>query len=147
AVARSAGYGRVETPRGAVARNSRAGGVLRDLQTSAVDVERADVAVAEVRRENESVIRRDREPAQLGWETGARVDLRQSADVEITASVDGSDGAPVADGVSEDEGIRPAVKESDVERRGRLPILERGLPEGAVLVDGEHDETVGIGRV
>src|SRR5262249_56513412 len=91
AVARAAGYGRVETPRGAVARNSRAGGVLRDLQTSAVDVERADVAVAEVRRENESVIRRDREPAQLGWQTGARVDLRQPAPVEINASADGSD--------------------------------------------------------
>src|SRR5262249_3681503 len=89
----------------------------------------------------------DGEPAQLRREAPARVDLHQRTDVEIPASIDGPDGAPVPDGISEDESVRPAVQEGDVERRGPLPVLDRGRPARAVLVDGEYDEAVGIRRI
>src|SRR5262245_54107438 len=49
-VGRAADHGSVEPPGGAVSRNLRARGVARDLEAAAVDVEAADVAVAEVRR-------------------------------------------------------------------------------------------------
>src|SRR5262249_53184662 len=102
-VARSAGHGWGQTSSGAIARYLRARGVLRDLQAPAVDVKATDVAVAEVRREDEPVIRRNGEPAQLGRQAPARVDLHQRADVDLAVSIDGAYGAPVADGISEDE--------------------------------------------
>src|SRR5215813_15455180 len=55
-VARSTADVAAECPERAVSRNLGAGGVLRDLQPLAVDVKRADVAVAEVRRIHDAVI-------------------------------------------------------------------------------------------
>src|SRR5262249_7559593 len=145
--ARPAGDGQVQTSGSAVARNFRACGILRDLETLAVETKRADVAVAEIRRIHRSVIRGDGKPAQLGRQPGTGVDLHQRTHLELPVSIDGSYGTPVADRISDDEGIRLAVQEGDVERRTTLRVLERALSERAVLLDGEDDEAVGIRRI
>src|SRR5215510_5250569 len=147
AIAGSTRHARVETSGGPVARNLRARGILRDGEPVAVDAEAADVAVPEVRRKYESVIWGDAEPAQLRRQAGARVDLQQWADVEPSVCIDSSHGASVADGISDDERIRPAVQEGDVERRAGLPVLERGLSERAVPVHGKYDEAIGVRHI
>src|SRR5262245_6350104 len=146
-VARSAGDGCIETSGRSIAWNSRARGILRDLQAPAVDTKRADVAVTEIRCVDHSVIRGNGDPTQLRRQACGRIDLHQRTDAEIPVAIDGSHRAPVADGISDDEGIRLAVQEGNVERRTRLPVLERGWPKRAVLVDGEYDDAVGIWRV
>src|SRR4029077_347096 len=65
AIARSAGDSGVETSGGAIARNLRTRGILDDAEPGAVDPVAADVAVTEVRRIDEPIIRGDGEPAQL----------------------------------------------------------------------------------
>src|SRR5262249_45127972 len=132
AVARPAGDGRIQTSRRAVARNSCTRRILRDLEALAVEAKRADVAVAEIRRIHGSISRRDGEPAQLGRQPGAGVDLHQRTHLEFPVSIDGSYGTPVADRISDDEGIRLAVQEGDVERRSPLRVLERALSKLAV---------------
>src|SRR5262245_26264135 len=66
AVRRAAGDVSTEPPGGAVSRNFLARGIARDFQVAAVDVVAADIAVAEVRSEHRSVVRGNRQPAQLG---------------------------------------------------------------------------------
>src|SRR5262249_10269064 len=146
-IARSAGDGSVETSGGAIARHLWACWIPGDAEPGAVNPVAADVAVTEVRREHESVIRRDGEPAQLRRQAWARVDLHERADVDLAVSVNGCHGAPIADGISEDKGIRPAVQEGDVERRARLRVVEPGCAKRAVILQGEYDEAVGIWRI
>src|SRR5262249_28353846 len=122
----------------------RARGILRSGERVAVDAEAAEVAVTEVRREHESVIRGDGEPAQLRRQAQARVDLYEWADVELAVSVDASQGAAVADGISDDEGIWPAVEEGDVERRGPLRVVKPGCAKRAVPAHREYDQAVGV---
>src|SRR6266851_8707801 len=67
AVARAAADGPVERAAPlAIARNLRAGGVLDDGDHVAVDAVASEVAVAEIRREHQAVIRGAGEPAQFG---------------------------------------------------------------------------------
>src|SRR4029453_12384268 len=87
------------------------------------------------------------DPPHLRRQAPAGIDLHQRTDLEIPVSIDRSDGAPIADGISQDEGIRLSVEEGDVERRAGLSVLERCLPERAVLFDGEYDKAVGIRRI
>src|ERR1700730_11356371 len=61
----SAGDGCVESSGGAVSRNLWARWILRDLEPFAIDSVAADVAVTEIRRKHELVIRRNTEPAKL----------------------------------------------------------------------------------
>src|SRR5262249_32964277 len=105
AITRAAGDVSTERPGCAVARNLRTRGIARELQATPVDMEAADVAVAEVRRVYRLVIRGDCQPAQLGRQACARVDLHERADANRAVFLDGSHGAPVTDGISDDEGI------------------------------------------
>src|SRR5262249_34319077 len=146
-IARSAGNGAVEPSGSAVPRNLWARWILRDCQAVAVDAKRADVAVAEVGCIHELVIRGDRKPAELRGQARARIDLHERADAEVAVSIDGSHGASVADGISDDEGIRPAVQEGDVERRAAFCVIEPCRAEGAVLAQGKDGEAIGIWRI
>ena len=125
-VGRATGHGSVERPGGAVSRNLRARRVLRDFQAAVVDVEGADVAVAEVRSEHRSVVRGNRRPTQLGGHACARVDLHERADVDLAVFLDGAQADAIADGIPDDEGIRPTVQEGDVERRAASRVVELG---------------------
>src|SRR5262249_34015326 len=144
AIARAAAHDSIERSEGAISRNLRGRGILRYRELFAVDVEAGEVAVTEVRRIHESVIRGDGEPAQLRRQAPARVDLHERADVDLAVSIDGCHGAAVADSVSDDEGIRPAVQEGDVERRGPLRVVKPGFAKRAVLLQGEYDDAVGV---
>src|SRR4029077_15758319 len=104
----AAGHGCVETSGGAVSWNLRARGILRDFEPFAIDAIAGDVAVTEVRRGHESVVRRAAEPAQLRRQACACVDFHQWAYVNLAIYIDGCQGASVANGISDDEGIRPA---------------------------------------
>src|SRR5262249_13869039 len=64
-IARSAGDGCVETSSGAISWNLWARRILRDFKSSAVNAVAGEIAVTEVRRDHESIIRRDSGPAQL----------------------------------------------------------------------------------
>src|SRR5262249_52555945 len=144
AIARAAAHDSIDRSEGAISRNNRARGILRDGELFAVDAEAAEVAVAEGRRIYESVIRGDGEPAQLRRQAPARVDLHEWADVDLAVAIDGCHGAGVADSICDDEGIRPAVQEGDVEGRGPLRVLKLGFAKGAVLSQGEYDDAVGV---
>src|SRR5262249_55843010 len=115
AFTRAAADGVVERAEGAVALDARAGGVACDLESVAVDLEAGHVAVAEVRGVHEAVVRADGEPAQLGRQPRARVDLDEGADLDLAVLVDRAQHAAVADGLAEDEGVGPLVQEGDVE--------------------------------
>src|SRR5262249_21538500 len=146
-VGRAAGDVSTEPPGGAVSRNLRARRIARDFEAAAVDVIAADIAVAEVRSVDSPVVRRYGQPAQLGGQAGARVDLHERADAHLAIFLDGAHGASVADGISDDEGIRPTVQEGDVERRAASGVVELGCAEGAVLAQGKDGEAIGIWRV
>src|SRR4030095_4139827 len=79
----SAGNGCVEPSGGAIPRNLFARRILSDLETVAAEAERGGAAVAEVGCIHELVIRRDRQPAQLGGQAWACIDLREWADAEV----------------------------------------------------------------
>src|SRR5262249_62316955 len=96
-IGRPAGDGGVETSGGAITRYLGGCGILGDAEVDAVDPEGADVAVTEVRRIHEPVVRGDGEPAQLRRQARSRVDLHERADVDLPVSVDGAHGAPVTD--------------------------------------------------
>src|SRR5262245_25240810 len=147
AVGRTAGDVSTEPPGRAVAWNPRARRIARDLQATAVDAIAADVAVAEVRGVDGAVVRRYGQPTQLGGQTCARVDLHERADADRAVLLDGAHGASVADGISDNEGIRPTVQEGDVERRAASGVVEPGCAEGAVLAQGKDGEAIGIWRV
>src|SRR5262249_14817620 len=132
---------------GAVSRNLRARRIARDFQAAAVDVIAADVAVAEVRGEDGPVVRRYGQPAQLGGQTCARVDLHERADADLAVFLDAAHGDPIPDRISDDEGIRPTVQEGDVERRAASGVVEPGRAEGAVLARGKDGEAIGIWRI
>src|SRR5262245_50837116 len=91
-VGRAAAHGSVEPPSGAVSGNLRARGIGRDFQTATVDVVAADIAVAEVRRVYSSVVRGNRQPAQLGGHACARVNLHDRADADLAVFLDGAHG-------------------------------------------------------
>src|SRR5262249_59328424 len=76
-----------------------------------------------------------------------RIEPHERADAEAAVSIDGSHGASVADGVSDDEGIRPAVQECDVERGAAFCVVELCRAEGAVLTQGKDGEAIGIRRI
>src|SRR5262249_50118906 len=114
---------------------------------TAVDVIAADVAVAEVRGVDGPVVRRYAQPTQLSRHACARVDLDERADADLAVFLNGAHGAAVADGISDDEGIRLAVQEGDVERRPASAVVEPGCAEGAVLVQGKDGEAIGIWRI
>src|SRR5262249_33654358 len=136
-VARAAGDVSTEPPGGAVSRNPGACRIARDFQATAVDVIAADVAVAEVRGVDGPVVRRYAQPAQLGGQACARVDLHERADADLAVFLNGAHRAPVADGISDDEGIRPTVQEGDVERRAAAGVVEPGCAERAILAQGK----------
>src|SRR5262249_38736801 len=117
------------------------------FQAAAVDTVAADVAVAEVRGVDGPVVRRDGQPTQLRGQACARVDFHERADADLAVLRDGAHGASVADGISDDEGIRPTVQEGDVERRAAAGVVESGSTEGAVLAQGKDGKTIGIGRI
>src|SRR5262249_56611156 len=146
-VARAAGDVSTEPPGGTVSRNPRARRIAHDFQAAAVDVIAADVAVAEVRGVDGPVVRRYGQPAQLGGQACARVYLHERADADLAVFPDGAHGASVADGKSDDEGIRPTVQEGDVERRAAAGVVEPGGAEGAVLAQRKDGEAIGIRRV
>ena len=77
----------------------------------------------------------------------ARVDLHERADVDLAVFLDGAHTDAVADGISDDEGIRPTVQEGDVERRAASRVVESGCAEGAVLAQGKDGEAIGIWRI
>src|SRR5581483_4285486 len=123
-IARAATHDSIERSEGAISRNLRAGGILRDAELGAIDAEAADVAVTEVRREHESVIGGDGKPTQLSGHASAGVDLRERADVDLAVFIERCQGTCVADGISDYEGIRPAFQEGDVERRRPLRVVK-----------------------
>src|SRR5262245_40024492 len=85
AVGRAAGDVSTEPPGGAVSRNPGARRIARDFQAAAVDAIAADVAVAEVRGVDGPVVRRYGQPAQLGGQAGARIDLDERTDAALAA--------------------------------------------------------------
>src|SRR5215469_13028960 len=143
-ICRSAGDGCVETSGSAISWNFRACWIDCDFKRFAVDAVAADVAVTEIRREYEPVIRRDGGPAQFRRQARAGVDFRQRADVNVAVSVDRCYRASVPNGISDNECIRAAVQEGDVERRTRLRVLKLARAKRAVSAQGEYDEAVGI---
>src|SRR4029077_13857968 len=144
AITRAAANISTERPVGAVSRDLRARRIARDAELSTVDVEGGDVAVPEVRSVQHSVIRRDRQRAQFSGLACARVERHEGADAEPTIFVDVAYADAVADGISEDECIRPIVQEGDIERRTASPVMKCGRAERAVRVDAEYDEPIGI---
>src|ERR1700722_6859328 len=130
-VGRTADHGSVEPSGGAVSWNLWACGIARDFEAAAVDVETADVAVAEVRGEHRSVVRGHLQPAQLRGHACARVDLYDRADVDVAVFFDGAQADAIADSISDDEGIRPTVQEGNVERRAAPCVVELGRAQGA----------------
>src|SRR4029077_20630791 len=106
-----------------------------------------DVAVTEERSEHRSVIRRDGQPAQFGGLACTRVDPHERAVVGPAVCVDAAHDEPVADGRSDDEGIRPGVQEGYVERRTASPVVERGCAERSVATQGEYDNAGGVWRI
>src|SRR5215471_6611241 len=116
-VGRATGDVSTEPPGGAVSWNLRARRIARDFQATAIDAIAADVAVAEVRGVDGAVVRRYCQPAQLGGQACARVDLHERADADLAVFLDGAHADAVPDRISDDEGIRPTVQEGDVERR------------------------------
>src|SRR5215510_8958188 len=143
-VGRATGDVSTESPGGAVSGNSRARWIARDLQAAAVDAIAADVAVAEVGRVDGPVVRRYGQPAQLGGQTCAGVDFHERADADLAVFLDGAHGAAVADGVSDNEGIRSPVQEGDVERRAASGVVEPGCAKRSVRAQGKDGEAIGI---
>src|ERR1700722_5518354 len=142
-VGRTADHGSVEPSGGAVSWNLWACGIARDFEAAAVDVETADVAVAEVRGEHRSVVRGHLQPAQLRGHACARVDLYDRADVDVAVFFDGAQADAIADSISDDEGIRPTVQEGNVERRAAPCVVELGRAQGA----GPNERERNSGRV
>src|SRR5215472_13768808 len=64
AIGRSAGDSCVQTSRGAISQNLRTRWIACDFEPLAVDTVAGDVAVAEIRRKHEAVVRSDTETAQ-----------------------------------------------------------------------------------
>ena len=93
------------------------------------------------------IVSGDTEPTQLRRQAWTRVDFREGADTEFAVGIDLCQSASVADGISDDERIRPTMQESEVEGRARLPVLEAGHAEGAILLHRKYDEAIGIRRV
>src|SRR5215468_222668 len=107
----AAGDVATEPPGGAVSRNLRARGVAGDFQAAAVDAIAADVAVAEVRGVDGPIVGRYGQPAQLGGQACARVDLHERADADLAVFLNRAHADAGADGISADEGSRPTVQE------------------------------------
>src|SRR5215471_11230404 len=147
AIARAAANDSIDGSEGAISRNLRGRGILGYREFFAIDVEAAEVAVTEVRRIHESVIRGDGEPAQFRRQAPARVDLHEWADVDLAVCIDSCQCAAVTHSISDDEGIRPAVQEGDVKRRGRFRVLKLGFAQTAVLSQRKYDETVRVWRI
>src|SRR5882762_4182252 len=138
-VARAAADGSIQRPEGAISRHFRARRILCELQPFPIDVVAADVAVAEVRSVDRSVIRRHGEPAQFRGLSGAGIDRHHRADADLAVVIDGAQDASVTNGLSENEGIQPVVQEGDIERRTAFGVVEPGCSERAVLSDGAYD--------
>ena len=85
----------IDRSEGAISWNLRARRILRDGEHVAVDAEAAEVAVTEVRSKHQSVIRRDRQPAQFRGHACARVDRHDRANGDFAFCVDAADGEPV----------------------------------------------------
>src|SRR5262249_34398632 len=69
------------------------------------------------------------------------------ADAYHAVLVDVAHADSVADRISDEEGIWPAVQEGYVERRCASRVMERRPRERAILAHPEHDEAVGIWRI
>src|SRR5262249_48753064 len=65
-IARSATDISTQRPEGSIARDLRTRGIFRDLQPATIDSVAAEIAVPEVRRVYESIVRGDTQPAQFG---------------------------------------------------------------------------------
>src|SRR4029077_5740247 len=111
----------------------RARRILRDLESLGCDSEATDVAVTEVGRVHETIVRRNAQPAQLRGDTDAGVDFDERPHIELALGIDSRHGASIADGVSNDEGIRTIMEKREVERRAGLSVLEAGHPERAIF--------------
>src|SRR6266849_111865 len=145
AVARSAADVSTKPPEGAIALDVGACRILRDsdLET-VVDTEAGDVAVPENRTVQESVIGGHGQPAKFSGRASLCVDRYDPVDANSAIFVDSGQGHSIADGISDDERIRPAFQESDVERRSASSILERAFAERAVGIDAVDYYAVGI---
>src|SRR5262249_19484555 len=124
--------------------NPRARRVAGDVQSAALDVIAADVAVAEVGGVDGPVVGRYGQPAQLGGQTCARVDFHEWADADLAVVLNGAHGASVADGISDHEGVPPTMQEGNVERRAASGVVESGCTKRAVLAQGKDGEAIGI---
>src|ERR1700740_3561600 len=134
-IARSAADVSTKPPEGAIALDNRTCGILGDFEFEAVDVEGGDVAVAENRSVQEPVIGGDGCPAKFSDLASPCVDRYDLADTNSAIFVDPAQGHSIADGISDDERIRPVVQERDVERRTASSILEGAFAERAVVSD------------
>src|SRR5215510_12264617 len=134
-------------PEGAIAPDIRARRILRDSDLEAVDMEGTEVAVPENRSVQESVIRGDGQPAKFSDLASPCVDRYDLADANSAIFVNVRHRDSVADSVSDEEGIRPVVQESDVERRTAPSVLERGIAERAVCIHAEYNDAVRIWRI
>src|SRR5258707_1379772 len=145
AVDRAAADVSPKRPEGAIALDLGARRILRDSDLEAVvDIEGGDVAVPENRTVQESVIGGHGQPAQFSGRASLCVDRYDPVDANSAIFVDSGQGHSIADGISDDERIRPAFQESDVERRSASSILERAFAERAVGIDAVDYYAVGI---
>src|SRR5258708_25690206 len=125
AVARAAADVSTKRPEGAIALDLGARRIPRDSDLEAVvDIEGGDVAVPENRSVQESVIGGDGQPAKFSGRASLCVDRYDLADADSAIFVDSAQGHSIADGISDDERIRPVMQERDVERRTASSSLE-----------------------
>jgi hypothetical protein len=95
-------------PEGAIALDLGARRILRDSDLEAVvDMEGGDVAVPENRSVQVSVIGGDGQPTKFSDLASPCVDRYDLADANSAIFVDSAQGHPIADGISDDERIRP----------------------------------------
>src|SRR5262249_48961630 len=134
-IARSAADVSAKPPEGAITLDIWTRRILCDFDLGAVDMEGADVAVAENRSVQHSVIGGDSQPAKLSDRASPGINRYNLADANSAIFVDLAQGHSIADGVSDYECIRPVVQELDVEGRSTSSILEGAFAERAVGID------------
>src|SRR6202007_2165957 len=146
-IARSAADVSTKPPEGAIALDNRTCGILGDFEFEAVDVECGDVAVPENRSVQESGIGGRGCPAKFSDLSSPGVDRYNLADTNSAIFVDPAQGHSIADGICDDERIRPVMQEREIERRTAPTVLERGVAERTVCVHAEYNDAVGIWRI
>src|SRR5262249_31555034 len=134
-------------PKGAIALDVWARRILCDFDLGAIDMEGADVAVAENRCVQDPVIGGDGQPAKFSDRASPCVNRYNLADANSAIFVDLAQGHSIAHGISDDECIRPVVQELDVEGRPASSILEGAFTEGAVGIDAVDHYAVRIREI